>query len=413
ALDALKAKTYAEQKKRVEKLLNKIQDQGLDNWPMILESNGLVFAPGIVAWPKGNNSFDVQKGFLLQCLLNGGPTPDGFIREIFGGALKLDQLNESSTQSIIERKKGERVYVSLPPKTFTFRQAPSPDLLFGAGPNYVGNTVLAIYHHGENEGKIDLCYTPYLLAIQEPNFLRITRQRDSNGFKKLTESYRQHIEKNNQRAQEEKQRRINAALNKISGAIYKKFQQNQKFSSGTEYDFAHELRGRIKDRTMHTLVIEDIVWAEQTLKELEIPATELLKDPRIAYVAAAAPVEKDYRKKMSKFWPEHNTDLYRMVRYGAALDKYLIQEEDLKFIKGIVQAGYRPRRPYEQGFVPTKEYVEMCGKIFGTLKQESRDVLVLDSKGSAAKWNEEHSKVVPLVEKSTTDGRRAPRRRVR
>ena len=51
----------------------------MDNWPVTVEKQGLALAPGVIACPTGNNTFETGRGYLLQLLMNGGQMPDGLV----------------------------------------------------------------------------------------------------------------------------------------------------------------------------------------------------------------------------------------------------------------------------------------------------------------------------------------------
>ncbi len=400
AKKTLKRQVYEKQRKLVQELLTRIHTEGLDNWPMTLEDQGLGFAPGLAAYAGSDNAYQAADGYQFQLMLNGDSNDGGLIAKMFASAMSIEQLNDVSTRSVIESEVKDTLYISLPPGSFRIAHLPPPENWFGVRTEYNGNTVIKVDVQSDRGPESAMCYVPYYLHVDDPTQLRITKSRDPQGFKELSKTYQKEMKDQKDAAAKEKQRRIAAAKDTIATEIYELVKRDG--SGFSEHTFAHQLGQSfaIHDGYLPSeLTLGKSTAARQVLKEFKIPLTELYQDPRVAYVAAAGAVENpygfnvkykaDYRKKMSKFLVGDDKYLQAKVRYSKVLDRYLIPVDGLNEIKKIVKDGYRPRRPYEQGFVPTKSYVSACEEILKALEKEHKrgHVIIFDDNGQPVAWN--------------------------
>lgn len=408
ATRVLKKKTYDTQKKNVQELLKKIQQQGLDNWPMTLEEKGLAFAPGLVAYPNGGNTFQTAEGCLLGLMLNGGDARslDQALMTHLAGSLKFEQLNETSSDSILKSKLGNTLYVTLPPGTFEIRQMPA----FGFDPHFPGSTALAIYHNGDRKGEIDLCYTPWLLVVKQPGQLRINTRKERGLLERMIRSQ----EEEQRRTEKDNQQRVKQALRKVADQLAHDFQKKldeyvkkgygrvdhiQNQAAWLRHKFAGE------DTTFISVIHVPKAFAFRSpvqqevlfLKEQKVPLSELARDPRIAHIIAPSYTfnelrneikepEAKYAKMMRPFTSKYDDTIYDLIRCNLQTGKFVVREADLQTIQNYVAAGYRPRRPFEQGYVPSKKDIAMYGRLLTTLREEHR-------KGNVTIFNEEGESV--------------------
>ena len=400
AVKALKEKTYAAQEKKLQALLKQIHQQGLDNWPMVLEEQGLAFAPGLISWPTGNNTFETAEGRMLTLPLDVGAAQslDDLLAKQLTGSLNLEQMNESSNNSIVNSKLGDTLYVTLPPGTFEIRQMPS----FAAGSNYFGNLVMAVYRHGEREGEIDLCYTAWLLVVKQPEYLRVTTRQEQGLRERMIKSRSE----DQQQVEAKNRQQVQQALNVVADTLVRGFSKQLKDYENSPIgrsshvrNHAHRLRQLLDGKATYGVDTSEVKSELQLLKQHNVPLTRLYEDPRIAHITAPSYVfeewsqslkepEAAYAKMMAPFASKYDQITYDLIRCNLHTGKFVVRESDLQTIQNYVTTGYRPRRPYEQGYVPTREQIALYERLLDTLRKQDQagKVIVFDEQGESVEW---------------------------
>lgn len=184
--DRLKREAYAKQDRECQQLKAKIRNAGIDNWRMVLTDEGLMFAPGTVAYPVGLNMFEHHQAYSLTCFIAEQGSVDIFTAQL-AHMNALHELNPQAAETLSKVREGESVYVSLPPRSFSIEQFTGMEafnlaMMDGGSSeasNYINKIAMCVYPEGVPYVQ---CYTTHLLKVDDVSQLQISLKPRNNDY---------------------------------------------------------------------------------------------------------------------------------------------------------------------------------------------------------------------------------------